>query len=70
MTKPKIIFEEGCFDSMEDITQDELNELIAHIEDMVESGEFFDNAVPVSELSDEEQAEIEHMLNKQKRTRQ
>jgi energy-coupling factor transporter ATP-binding protein EcfA2 len=71
MKKPKIIFEEGCFDNLEEeMTQEELDELIAAIEEQVESGEFFENATPVSELSEEEQQEIYNMINNQKNTRQ
>ena len=70
MTKPKIIFEEGCFDSMDDWTQEELNELIADIEEMVDNGTLLENSTPVDELPEEEQEEIYHMINQRKNTRQ
>jgi hypothetical protein len=71
--KPKfnITFEEGCFDELEDeLTQDELDALIDGIFQLAENGEIFDNATPVFDLPEDEQAEIIDMLNrKQKRTR-
>ena len=70
MTKPKILFEEGCFDSMDDLTQQEMDDLIAEIELMAETGELFDYSVPVDELPQEEQEEIYNMINKRKNTRQ
>lgn len=45
MKKPQIIFEPGCFDDFEG-TQEELDAMVAEINRMVESGEFFDNAMP------------------------
>ena len=70
MTKPKIIFEEGCFDDFDDLTQDDLNSLIAELEAKLESGEFFEDAIPVSELPEEEQEEIYNRINGRKNTRQ
>lgn len=58
MTKkktPKIVFEPGCFDSL-DIDQDELDELIAHLTEMVESGELEANS---RELTEEDIAEMD-----------
>lgn len=53
--KPEIVFAPGCFDSFEG-TQEELDELVAEIQRMVDSGELFDKATPVSldDLSDED----------------
>lgn len=70
MTKPKVIFEEGCFDTMDDLTQEDLDELIAEIEEMVDDGSLFDYSVPVEELPQDEQDEIYEMINKRKNTRQ
>lgn len=44
--KPEIIFAPGCFDDF-DGTQEELVELVAELNRMVESGELFDLATPV-----------------------
>jgi hypothetical protein len=53
--KPEIIFAPGCFDSFEG-TQEELDELVAEIQRMVDSGELFEKATPVSldDLSDDD----------------
>lgn len=62
--KPEIIFAPGCFDNFEG-TQEELDQMVADIHKMFESGEAFENAkqVDIKEfvegLSDEE---IEMML--------
>ena len=53
--KIKVVFMEGCFDEF-DGTQEELNELIAQITELAESGELLENAVlagEVEELEDE-----------------
>ena len=70
MTKHKIIFEEGCFDGLDDFSQDDLNNLVAELEAKLESGEFFDDAISVDELPEEEQEEIYNMINERKNTRQ
>ena len=47
--KPKdieVVFAEGCFDNF-DGTQEELDEFVAEISRMVESGEIFENSKPV-----------------------
>ena len=41
--KPEIIFAPGCFDNFEG-TQEELDEMIAEIQRMAESGELFENS--------------------------
>ena len=58
--KPEIIFAPGCFDNFEG-TQEELQELIAHIRQMVENDTLFENSEP---LDPEEEAEIYEMLKK------
>ncbi len=65
--KPTIEFAPGCFDNFEG-TQEELQELIAHIHQMVEDGSIFEH----SELiSTEEEEEIWEMLEqKQKEMKQ
>jgi nitrogen regulatory protein PII len=67
----KITFEEGCFDELEDeLTQDEMDALVRGIFELAETGEIFDGAIPVSELPEDEQAEIINMLErKEKRKR-
>ena len=65
----KVIFEEGCFDSIADeMTQEELDELKAEIERLNESGELFSNS---KKLSREEENEVLQVINSQKKnTRQ
>ena len=60
--KLKIQFAEGCFDSFEG-SQEELQELIAHIWQMAEDGTILDNARPLS-------PEEEEFINTLKGTRQ
>ena len=50
---PEIVFAPGCFDSFEG-TQEELDEMIAEIRRMAESGELFENS---TELDLEDLAE-------------
>ena len=45
----KIVFAEGCFDDFEG-TQEELDELVAQLTEMAESGELLEKAVPVDEF--------------------
>jgi hypothetical protein len=67
--KPKTVeFEEGWADELE-LTQDEYDALIDGIMQLVETGEIFENATPVSELPIDEQAEIIDMLSRKKNTR-
>jgi hypothetical protein len=67
----KIEFEEGCFDNLEDdLTQEEMEALIQGIHQLLETGEIFENAIPVEDLPEEEQEEIARMFErKAKRTR-
>jgi hypothetical protein len=46
-SKLKIVFAEGCFDNFVG-TQEELDELMASLQSMVEDGTFFENATAVS----------------------
>jgi hypothetical protein len=67
---PSVIFDEGCFDEMLDLTKDEMDALIEGIVQLVETGEIFERATRVDDLPEDEQAEIIDMLErKQKRTR-
>lgn len=54
---PKIVFAEGCFDNFEG-TQEELDELVAEIQRLVDTGEIFERSVPVNvdDLNEEELA--------------
>jgi len=64
MTKKKTVeFEEGWADEL-DLTPDELADLMRGITQLVETGEIFEEAIPVSELPDEERAEIYERLSK------
>lgn len=58
--KIKVVFMEGCFDDF-DGTQEELNELIAHIQEMAESGELLENSVALGDLENLEELEDEVM---------
>ena len=50
MKKLKIVYTEGCFDDLaEEMTQEELDALTEELQEMVESGELFKNAEPLSE---------------------
>ena len=59
----EIVFAPGCFDDFEG-TQEELDEMIAEINRMAETGELFERASPVDldELSDEELEELAEKL--------
>ena len=57
INKPKVVFAPGCFDNFEG-TQEELDAMIAEINQLVESGEFFDQAVSIDELTDEEKEDF------------
>lgn len=47
--KVKLIFQPGCFDDFEG-TQEELDEMIAEVQRMADTGELFENAVLVDDL--------------------
>jgi hypothetical protein len=59
---PKLIFAEGCFDFF-DGTQDELEQLVAEVERLNDSGELLDSAEP---LTYEEEQELLMILNNRK----
>lgn len=63
INKPKIVFAPGCFDDFEG-TQEELDELIAEIHQLVDSGELFNNATPIieDEFTDEELEALSELL--------
>jgi hypothetical protein len=64
---PSVIFDQGCFDEMLDLTQEEMDALIKGIMQLVETGEIFENATPIEDLPEEEQAEIIDLLEHKKR---
>jgi hypothetical protein len=64
---PSVIFDEGCFDDMLDLTQEEMDALIDGIMQLVETGEIFKNATLVDDLPEDEQAEIIDMIERKKR---
>lgn len=55
----EVVFAPGCFDDFEG-TQEELDEMIAEINRLAETGELFERSLPVDldELSDEELEEL------------
>ena len=72
--KPKIVFAPGAFDQF-DGTQEELDEFIAELKRMAETGELEEQSVSLDdeeawlELSPEEQAVIETAINRPGETR-
>jgi hypothetical protein len=65
--KPTIEFAPGCFDDF-DGTQDELQELIAHIHQMAENGTLFQESEPLT--PDEEDAVWMMLAKKQEEKKQ
>lgn len=64
MTKKKTVeFEEGWADEL-DLTPDELADLMRGITQLVETGEIFEEAIPVDELDEEEREEIYARLSR------
>ena len=64
MTKKKTVeFEEGWADEL-DLTPDELLNLVRGITQLVETGEIFEEAIPVEELDEEEREEIYERISK------
>jgi hypothetical protein len=58
MNKPlKVVFEPGCFDDFKG-SQEELDELIAQIHQAAESGKILENAVPFTDLEEDEFVEL------------
>lgn len=47
----KVVFMEGCFDNF-DGTQEELDELVAHITELAASGKILEQSTPVDSLED------------------
>lgn len=66
--KMPVIFVEGWADEL-DLDEDEYMDLVRGITQLVETGEIFEEAVPIDELDDEEREEILAQLNKPKNTR-
>ena len=62
-TKKTVEFEEGWADELE-LTPDELADLVRGITQLVETGEIFEEAIPVEDLDEEERAEIYERLGK------
>lgn len=62
--KVEVIFAPGCFDNFEG-TQEELDEMMAEINQLIESGEFFEKARPLSEetLANMGDEELEQLAN-------
>lgn len=63
--KPELVFMPGCFDNFEG-SQEELDELLAEIQRMVDTGEIFEKAVPVdidSLMDSLSEEEIEEIMN-------
>lgn len=59
---PEVVFAPGCFDEFEG-TQEELNELIAEIHRLVDSGEIFEKSVPLDmDNLEEEDPELSEKL--------
>ena len=54
----KVTFAPGCFDDF-DGTQEELDDLVATLTEMAESGELMENAVPVEEFPEIEEEVLE-----------
>jgi NADH:ubiquinone oxidoreductase subunit B-like Fe-S oxidoreductase len=66
--KPEVVFMPGCFDGFEG-TQEELDELMAEIHRMAESGELFEQAVPLED-ADFDEEELSMIENAGKRNLQ
>jgi hypothetical protein len=59
--KPEVVFAPGCFDNFEG-SQEELNEFIAEIQRLVNSGELFENAVEL-DLDNADIEDLDMLLN-------
>ena len=64
---PEIVFAPGCFDNFEG-TQEELQDLIAHIHQMVNDGTLMENSEPLT--AEEEEAVSAMLAAKDKEPRQ
>jgi predicted ribosome quality control (RQC) complex YloA/Tae2 family protein len=69
LKKLKVTFAEGCFDELaEEMTQEELDALTAEIQELVDSGELFENSEPLS--SEESDLILKQLSTIEKNTRQ
>lgn len=59
--KLKIVFAPGCFDDF-DGTQEELNELVAHLTELAESGELLENSIELGEFEEVEDEVLDEIL--------
>lgn len=66
----KIVFAPGCFDNI-DITQEELDKLVADIQSAVADGSLFENSMPVDEadIPEEVLLQMEAALDPEARKR-
>jgi hypothetical protein len=62
-TKKTVEFEEGWADEL-DLTQEELDALVRGITELVTTGEIFEDATPIDQMSEEEQQEILEQINR------
>lgn len=63
--KPKLVFAPGCFDNF-DGSQEELDEMIAEIQRLIDSGEIFEKSTPIDLdeiLEDLSEEEFESLFN-------
>lgn len=60
--KPKIEFAPGCFDHLDDITQEELDELMVSLQEALDNGTLFEDS---EELTDEEFDQLPDEVKKQ-----
>jgi hypothetical protein len=66
--KMPVVFVEGWADEL-DLGEEEYLDLVRGITQLVETGEIFEESIPVDDLDDEEREEILAQLNKPKNTR-
>lgn len=67
--KLKVVFAPGCFDDFEG-TQEELDALVKEIQDQCESGQFFEEAVDLEDMTEEEIKDLTlHITGYEKTTR-
>ena len=66
--KMPVVFVEGWADEL-DLGEEEYLGLVRGITQLVETGEIFEESIPVDDLDDEEREEILAQLNKPKNTR-
>ena len=59
--KYKITFAEGCFDEF-DGTQEELDQLVAMLTEMAESGELLEKGIPLDDLEEVEDEVLDEIL--------